>query len=222
MPAVLFGSIGTIADTSELQRAAFNDAFAEHGLDWNWSQEEYRELLQGSGGAERIADYARARGETVDAEAVHATKSQRFQDKLRAERPSLRPGLAETVAQARQDGYKLALVTTTSAENIAALTEALRSEVDLDSFDLIVDTSQVQESKPDPEVFRYALEHLHELAGECVAVEDNVGGVQAAVAAGVTCVAFPGENNAGHDFSDAAERVDSLSFAGLRNLASAA
>ena len=222
MPAVLFGSIGTIADTSEVQRAAFNEAFAEHGLDWTWSQEEYRELLQGSGGAKRIADYAQARGETVNADAVHATKSQRFQDKLRAAPPTLRPGLSETVAQARQDGYKLALVTTTSAGNIAALTEAVRSEVDLDSFDLIVDTSRVQESKPDPEVFRYALEHLHEPAGECVAVEDNAGGVQAAVAAGLTCVAFPGENNAGHDFGGAALRVESLTFAELQNLASAA
>lgn len=222
MPAVLFGSIGTIADTSELQRVAFNDAFAEHGLDWNWSQEEYRELLQGSGGAKRIADYAQARGEAVDADAVHATKSRRFQDKLRTERPTLRPGVAETVAQARQDGYKLALVTSTSAENIAALTEAVRSEVDLDSFDLIVDTSRVQESKPSPDVFRYALQHLDEQAGACVAVEDNVGGVQAAVAAGLTCVAFPGENNAGHDFDGAAERVESLTFAELQTLASAA
>ncbi|MDQ2894643.1 MAG: HAD-IA family hydrolase [Actinomycetota bacterium] len=222
MPAVLFGSIGTIADTSELQRAAFNDAFAEHGLEWNWSQPEYRELLQGSGGAKRVADYAQARGETVDADAVHATKSQRFQDKLRTDRPALRPGLAETVAQARQDGYKLALVTTTSAENIAALAEAVRPDVDLDSFDLIVDTSRVQESKPSPEVFRYALEQLQEQAGECVAVEDNVGGVQAAVAAGLTCVAFPGENNADHDFAGATERVDSLTFADLQTLASAA
>src|SRR6185437_17167383 len=30
MPAVLFGSIGTVAETSELQRAAFNEAFKEH------------------------------------------------------------------------------------------------------------------------------------------------------------------------------------------------
>lgn len=222
MPAVLFGSIGTIADTSELQRAAFNEAFAVHGLDWTWSQDDYRELLQGSGGARRIADYAQARGETVNAEAVHATKSQRFQDKLRATPPTLRPGLADTVARARQDGYKLALVTTTSAENIAALTEAVRSQVDLDSFDLIVDTTRVQESKPDPEVFRYALEHLHEQAAACVAVEDNVGGVQAAVAAGLTCVAFPGENNADHDFGAAAQRVESLTFAELQNIDSAA
>src|SRR5579875_2388832 len=67
MTAVLFGSIGTLADTSELQREAFNEAFREHGLDWNWSRDEYRELLRDSGGAKRIAAYAQERGDTVDA-----------------------------------------------------------------------------------------------------------------------------------------------------------
>ena len=36
MSAILFGSISTIADTSELQRQAFNQAFKAHGLDWDW------------------------------------------------------------------------------------------------------------------------------------------------------------------------------------------
>ena len=73
MPAILFGPISTISDTSELQRQAFNDAFAEHGLDWNWGLDEYRALLTSNGGAARIADYAAERGDEVDAQAVHAT-----------------------------------------------------------------------------------------------------------------------------------------------------
>jgi phosphoglycolate phosphatase-like HAD superfamily hydrolase len=58
MPAVLFGSIGALADTSELQREAFNDAFRAHGLDWTWSRDEYQQLLAESGGEQRIAAYA--------------------------------------------------------------------------------------------------------------------------------------------------------------------
>ncbi len=82
MPALLFGSISTLADTSELQRSSFNQAFADHGLGWEWPREEYRSLLGSNGGAARIADYARARGEQVDADAVHATKSVIFQKSL--------------------------------------------------------------------------------------------------------------------------------------------
>ncbi len=212
MPAVLFGSIGTLADTSELQRESFNEAFRAHGLDWEWSREEYRELLRGSGGAKRIAEHAQERGEQVDAAAVHRSKSELFQKKLRASHPQPRAGLADTIEQARSHGYKLALVTTTSPDNVTALADALRPQVDIDTFDLIVDTSSVEQSKPDPAAYRYALERLGEDAGEVVAIEDNVGGVAAAVSAGVTCIAFPGEHNAGHDFGAAADRINELTF----------
>ena len=43
--AILFGSIGTIAETSRLQLRSFNQAFSESGLDWNWSIGEYQTML---------------------------------------------------------------------------------------------------------------------------------------------------------------------------------
>ena len=44
--AIFFGSVGTLAETSELQCQAFNKAFAEAGLDWFWRPNEYRELCE--------------------------------------------------------------------------------------------------------------------------------------------------------------------------------
>jgi beta-phosphoglucomutase-like phosphatase (HAD superfamily) len=73
MPAILFGSISTIVDTSELQREAFNEAFSEHGLDWRWEPPEYRKMLVSAGGQARIEEYARSKGVSVDAGAIHAT-----------------------------------------------------------------------------------------------------------------------------------------------------
>ena len=67
MSALLLGSISTVADTSELQRQAFNQAFEAHGLDWRWDRDDYRAMLSTSGGQDRIAGYARSRGEDVDA-----------------------------------------------------------------------------------------------------------------------------------------------------------
>ena len=52
--AVLFGSIGTLAETSDLQRDAFNEAFKISGLDWFWDEDIYRKLLSKSGGTSRI------------------------------------------------------------------------------------------------------------------------------------------------------------------------
>lgn len=216
MSAVLFGSMSTLADTSELQREAFNRAFVEHGLDWSWDQEEYRAMLAASGGQDRIAQVAARRGQDVDAAAVHATKSRLFQQSLAGATLTPRPGVMEALGKARADGWKVGLVTTTSPENVAALLGAL--SLAADDFDVVTDVTTVQMPKPDPAVYVHALNALGETAGACVAVEDNVGGAQAAVAAGLACLAFPNTNTAGLDFPAAARRIDRLDVADLHSV----
>lgn len=218
MTSVLFGSISTIADTSELQRESFNEAFAQHGLDWQWDQDDYRELLTSNGGQGRVADFAAQRGEEVDAEAVHRTKSEIFQTKVAQADLLPRPGVVATIDQARQQGMKVALVTTTSPDNVAALSSAMAPHLPLLDLDLVVDATMVDATKPDPAPYAFALAQLGEDAGSCVAVEDNVGGVESARAAGLACVAFPNANTAGHDFSAASTQVDEITLDGLTGL----
>ena len=210
MPAILFGSISTVADTSELQREAFNQAFRAHGLAWRWDRDDYRATLDTSGGRSRIDAYARARGETVDATAVHDTKSKIFRESLATSPPAPRPGVVDTLRAAKDRGLKVGLGTTTARANVAALIESLAPAVTADDFDVVVDVTSVDEPKPDKAAYVHAMGRLGERADQCVAVEDNVDGVRAAAAAGVTCVAFPNENTAGHEFPTPhrVERVD--------------
>jgi len=222
MSAVLFGSISTVADTSELQRQAFNQAFDAHGLGWEWDRPDYLAMLRTSGGQARIDDYAQARGQAVDAKAVHETKSKIFQESLATAPLTARPGVADTIRGAKDQGLKVGLVTTTSRANISALIEALSPDVSLDDFDVIVDSSSVGRPKPDPAAYSFALQSLGEDHGDCVAVEDNVDGVRAALAAGLTCVAFPNENTAQHDFGAAERRVDRVSLEELQQLMASA
>lgn len=204
MSAVFFGSLSTLADTSELQRRAFNDAFAAHGLGWQWSRDDYVQMLASSGGADRVTAYAASRGVDVDADAVHETKSRLFQDLLRAEPIAPRPGVVDTIAAAREHGHRLGFVTTTSRANVDAVLAALAPHVTAAMFDLIVDNDSVHHPKPDPEAYEFALRQLGEQAGHAVAIEDNLGGVAAAGGAGVGCIAFPNSNTLGSDFSAAA------------------
>jgi HAD superfamily hydrolase (TIGR01509 family) len=215
MPALLLGSISTVADTSELQRQAFNQAFAEHGLDWRWDQDQYRAMLSGNGGQARIADYAQSLGQAVDAKAVHASKTRIFQQDLAPGSLAPRPGVVDSIKGAKDHGWKVGLVTTTSVGNVSALLGALSPHLAAGDFDVIVDASSVERPKPDRAAYVFALESLGEAPGDCVAVEDNPGGVQAAVAAGVPCVAFPNENTADGDFTAARRRVDRLDAAEL-------
>ena len=219
LSALLFGSISTVADTSELQRRAFNQAFESHGLDWEWDQDDYRSMLEKNGGAARIADYAEARGQTVDAKAVHETKSELFRANLASAQLEPRPGVVDTIKRAKSDGWKVGLVTTTAPDNVEALLGALSPAVTAADFDLIVDSSSVTAPKPDKAAYAFALQTLGESAADCVAIEDNVGGIESAMAAGVACVAFPNENTAAHDVSAASSRVDHLDVDQLLKLA---
>ncbi|MCY7406310.1 MAG: HAD-IA family hydrolase [Alkalinema sp. CAN_BIN05] len=216
MPAILFGSIGTIADTSELQRQSFNKAFALHNLDWHWSRAEYMSLLEKSGGTYRIEEYARSMGQSVDASAIHHSKSEIFQKALDEEPLKARPGVVEVIQKAKQNGLKLALVTGTSEQNVLSMLEALRNEIDANDFDLVVNSSKVQHPKPAKDAYEFALGELNEMPQNCVAIENNVDGLTAAKVAGLACIAFPDENTVGHTFEGASLLVNHLEFEQLQ------
>jgi HAD superfamily hydrolase (TIGR01509 family) len=212
MSAILFGSISTIADTSELQRQAFNQAFKAHGLDWDWSRAEYLTMLENSGGQNRIADYANSIGQTVDAKAIHRSKSEFFKNSLTKSQVKTRLGVVETIQGAKSKGLKVAFVTTTSQENISMLMAALQPSIQVTDFDLILNDSSVDRPKPDKAAYTFALERLGERSADCIAIEDNLSGVVSAIAAGLECIAFPNENTARHDFQRANHLVERLDF----------
>ena len=167
MASILFGSISTIADTSELQRAAFNQAFAQHGLDWHWSQDEYITLLEQSGGRKRIEAYAQSHSQSVDAEAIHQSKSALFQQRLQAGDIQPRLGVVETLQAAKQQGLSVALVTTTAEQNVSQLLQALSPRLSAADFDLVVNASLVEQPKPAADAYSFALQQFGAAAGQC-------------------------------------------------------
>src|SRR5277367_2693379 len=158
MPALLLGSISTVADTSERQRRAFNRAFEAHGLDWRWDQDQYRAMLSHSGGQARIAGYAQSLGQTVDAKAVHESKTRIFQEDLALGGLAPRSGVLDCIKGVKSSGWKVGLVTTTSPGNVAALLGALAPHLQAGDFDVIVDASSVGRPKPDKAAYEFALE----------------------------------------------------------------
>lgn len=213
MHTLFLGSIGTLAETSELQREAFNAAFAAERLDWHWGPEAYAEMLARSGGADRIARYAERRGESVDADRLHARKSELFQGLLRSREVALRPGVQAAIDHVTGQGGRLALVTATSRANVVEILEAVGLEADL--FDLIVHRELIARAKPAPDAYHYALETLGVAAGNVLAVEDNPDGVAAARAAGITCLAFPGALHAASPFPETAAQQSTLDVTGF-------
>lgn len=214
--AFLFGSIGTLVETSDLQRRAFNQAFFEAGLDWDWNAEVYERLLTKSGGRERIQDYAVERNTSVDATQLHGRKTEIFNALMAEETMSLRSGVASVIGHAIDNNIRLAFVTTTSKANIDAVFLALGDQVKCDDFNFIGNDSMVSNPKPNPDIYLKALSDLQLKAQDCIAIEDTSISMKAALAANVRCVAFPGLFAQTNDFSGAPFVTDSLSIDQLR------
>lgn len=213
--AILFGSIGTLVETSELQRRAFNQAFKEAGLDWSWGRDDYRALLKNSGGEQRIKDYANAMGKDVDATALHQRKTAIFDEAMIEDGLSLRAGVAEVIEKAKRDGVKLAFVTTTSRDNVDAIFQALGDSLGRDDFDFVGDASVTSVGKPRPDIYTSALDALGLDATACVAIEDTGVSAKASVAAGIETVGFAGEYADRDDFDAAVRVVDTLEYLDL-------
>ncbi|MGI9363702.1 MAG: HAD family hydrolase [Rhizobiaceae bacterium] len=211
MKAIIFGSIGTIVETSELQRRAFNRAFEANGLDWFWTQATYRELLASNGGLDRIAEYAVAKRQSVDAEALHERKGLEFHRLMGTEPLYLRPGVANVVTAARRLGIKLGLATATSIQNVDTLMRETPG-IEAHYFDFVGHAGLVQRGKPHPDIYHLALSELGIASSDAIAVEDSETSMQAALDAGLSCLAFPGEMHAHNAFRGATSRLSKLSF----------
>ena len=209
--AILFGSIGTLVETSELQRRAFNQTFSEAGLDWNWSEEDYLRLLSKSGGRKRVQDFASQRGIDVDAQQLHHRKTEIFDSLMTKETLMLRPGVASVISYAMDNNLQLAFVTSTSEANIAAVFSTLRDQVKSSDFNFIGNDLMVSDPKPSPAIYQKALSVLNLDAQDCIAIKDTAASMSAALAAGIRCIGFPGAFAVANDFSGALLVTDHLS-----------
>ena len=217
--ALIFDVDGTLAETEELHRQAFNLAFARQGLDWHWDRAVYKDLLRVTGGKERMRAYhasLRTAAPLVDEDVaeLHRIKTVHFAELVNTGCCPLRPGVAGLLAAARARGQRLAIATTTSHGNIdALLSQALGTRWAAD-FDAVVAGDDVRHKKPAPDVYLEVLARLKLDAPDCVAVEDSSNGLIAASRAGVpvliTRSMFFGED----DFTAARVVLDDLSELG--------
>lgn len=209
--ALIFDVDGTLAETEELHRTAFNRAFAWAGLDVLWDRTRYRELLKVTGGKRRIVHYFTSEGRAWDAALagpLHVAKNQFYAEALAAG-IALRPGVADTIERAKAAGLKLAIATTTGRSNL----DALLGAIPLPPFDAIVTAEDVAVLKPDPQVYRVALERLNVLAEAALAFEDSVNGLVAASAAGLRTIVTPSLYTGDQNFSGASDiRPDLVGF----------
>jgi HAD superfamily hydrolase (TIGR01509 family) len=219
LEALIFDVDGTIAETEEAHREAFNRIFAEMGLDWRWDRAIYGKLLEITGGKERLRHFVRhyhpSQAERFIADddlvvAMHKRKTQLYKDLVKGGEIPLRPGIERLIRAARAEGVRLAIATTTNPDPLAALFEGTLGKDALGWFDAIAAGDMVQNKKPASDVYELALAGLKLSPAQCFAFEDTHLGLRSARGAGLVTLVTVSAYSRGQDFSGAVAVVDRL------------
>ena len=228
LQTLIFDVDGTLADTEAAHCAAFNHAFAEFGLDWRWSDALYTELLDVTGGKERILHFietARPDMRKFDAMGMAESLNRLFELKTIAYvrsvhkgAVSLRPGVLKLMGEARAQGLQLAVASTTSSVNVAALLGRAVGPHWREQFAAIGDATTAPLKKPHPQVYLQVLATLGLEPAQCLALEDSSNGLRSATAAGLATLITPTRYTAHNDFHAAMRVVPDLSHVDLAQL----
>jgi len=214
--AIIFDVDGTLADTEDAHRIAFNRAFAENHLDWNWDAALYDKLLKVTGGKERIkyfvSDFLNgyAQPENFDefVKHLHKVKTAHYTAMLADGHIPLRPGIKQLINEAHANGIILAIATTTSPENVAGLLEVGLGR-DWQSYFASVGCGDIVPlKKPAPDIYCWVLNDLGLAAADCIALEDSNNGLCSSLAAGIKTYITVNHYTRNQDFTGAAAVFD--------------
>jgi HAD superfamily hydrolase (TIGR01509 family) len=215
LEALFFDVDGTLAETEEVHRAAFNQAFAHFGLSWVWDAVLYGELLSVSGGLERIRHYVLAHappgGEMAleRIEDIHRYKLDVYTRLVDDGAARLRPGVERLIDEARSRGLKLAIASSTARDNVMALLLATLDTRGPDLFH-VIEAGDGGPKKSGLAAYRNALAALGVDPARCIAFEDAPTGLRAAMEAGLRVVVTPSLYTVGRDFTGALAVVSHL------------
>lgn len=219
LQALLFDVDGTLADTErDGHRPAFNLAFKEAGLDWNWDEGLYGELLAVTGGKERIRYYLEAfntsfvKPDNFDAfvKGLHAAKTKFYMQLMAEGKIPLRVGVERLINEARASGMRIAVVTTTTPENVTALFENTLGPDAESWFEVIAAGDIVPAKKPAPDIYNWALEQMNLTPADAIAFEDSSNGIKSSASAHLKTIITINEYTKEDDFTQAQLVLDQM------------
>ncbi len=181
----IFDMDGTMLDTEKVSLEAIGDAAEEYGVSVPW---EFRLELLGVPHRVLVERFYRLLGEDFDFPNFWKRKVELHYGRLERDGIAIKPGLTELLDYGKAHGIKLAVATSTAREKAEWLLN--RSGI-FPYFDCIICGDEIQNGKPNPEIFLKAAEGMGAAADRCVVFEDSRAGIQAAHHAGMFPILIP-------------------------------
>jgi beta-phosphoglucomutase len=184
MQACIFDLDGVIVDTARYHYLAWKRLAAELGFELT---PEDNERLKGVSRAQSLEIVLEIGGIQVppeEQEQLAEKKNGWFNELIAKMEPDeIFPGAKSLVTDLRNSGRKVALAS--SSKNARLVVDRLQIR---HLFDVIVDGTMIEHTKPDPEIFLLTANRLGVRPQSCLVFEDAEAGVEAALAAGMKCV----------------------------------
>ena len=192
MRSILFGSIGVLVESSEIQRKAFNKAFKEFGLDWYWNVANYIKMLEKPGGLNRIAEYSKFKLNENNIKVIHNLKVKHFKS-LSKNKLKPRKGTLEIIDYGLRNNIKIGFITTTNKPTLDIVMDGLSEFIDFSKFDLITYEIDASNRKPHPDIYNYAIEKLNLDRLSSISIENTTQSCNSSIKAEIHTLFYPGE-----------------------------
>ena len=191
LKAVFWDVDGTIADTELCgHRVAFNLAFKDFELDWNWSESKYLDLLKISGGYNRIIQFRNEIQSSLSdskCSQIQSRKRIHYKNLIYSGKIKVRDGVLRLIKELSTIDVDQFIVTTSGRDSLEPfLTTSLSSHFNY--FSGIITYEDVNNHKPFPDAYELAIKLSKKSAVNCIAIEDSMIGVTAAKAANLNCL----------------------------------
>lgn len=185
--AIIFDMDGTLVDTEPFNSEIEKRLFRLNKIEI--SEEEHQKYLGIASDAMWLEIAERNQLQIPVSELIEQNHIESFRYLSEVEQIPIMPGLVDLLEKLQHKKYPMAVASSSTPEVIDLI---LRRTNLKKYFQVIVSAQETGKSKPEPDVFLLAAEKLGVKPVNCLVVEDSPNGIKAALAAGMTCVAYKG------------------------------
>ncbi len=184
---------GTIANTElEAHLPAFNLAFNDLGIDWEWDTNKYIQLLRINGGKNRIAFYSKSKNDGLSDDLIikiHEKKQFYYLEIIKKNNVKLKTGVLRLINELHRKKIRQFIVTSSSRVQVDLLIEYLFNG--FNPFEFIISSEDVELKKPNPLPYLKAVQLSGIKKNNSIVFEDSNPGLKSSLSANLPTIFVP-------------------------------